>query len=67
MNTYTDAHPNAHLHAQARCKVYVAGKASNVLIAEDLCFDVERGMITAGRNKMKVSGRAVDLRCYKLP
>ena len=45
-----------HTHTQARCKVHVAGKAASVVFAEELRFDEGRGMITAGVNKMKVSG-----------
>ncbi|CAM9589701.1 unnamed protein product, partial [Laminaria digitata] len=40
---------------EARCKVHVAGKAVSVVYAEELCFDEGRGMITAGRNKMKLA------------
>lgn len=43
-------------HTQARCKVLMAGKAKSFVIAEELFFDEGRGVITAGGNKMKVSG-----------
>lgn len=34
----------------------MAGKAESFVYAEELCFDEGRGVITAGGNKMKVSG-----------